>query len=724
MKVESKRDFFSNLDTLIDSKVSGSASGDSEVKYLSTQAPNIVEWVTGVDYWNVPSTFRFFRQYQIMRDLFNLRCVLCNPQDRDSIDAWGKPRSYLESENLFVWNSEYNDYVCPKCHNTMTEHLNDGLITPYNELICIAGMRSGKSFLGAHIGGYIEHLLRTLSMGGRGSIQRFLRQEKAEWFEVTFAASTATQARDTIYAKYREMRNNSPWINRHITWVKEQEAAQIGSQDKWEYKTLDDAIVDGWMQVRFNRVSSNSAGIAGKTRIFAAIDELARLAGTESKTSAQELYRVLNQSLKTVRSATDNHSLNPYFGFMLNVTSPISIDDLAMQIYNKTLPDMADGERLERTYGWKGPTWEFNPEQRFENFREEFIKDPVAAQRDFGADPPAAETPLIEDPVRFWKSIDYTREPIAAFERTYITDKTGKQYVGASLSELKYNFVDQHYIFCDAGETFDSFSMVCAHPVIMDKGSYIDESTVDDNYFDNLPEGGNHVSQLSGASDSPMALGLTDRQMQGNYYPTPENLGRLVTAVDFCLRIVPTKERDIWFNSIIDIIRELKKKIKISAVCFDQWQSTSAIQTIRDMGIMAHKVRLRSENFLEFRSQIYNDQISLLPPLPEDRLALTDNGTLKMGTTEEWMSPQGVGIVEILKLERSADLKKIVAPTKGKVRGRGSDDVARCIIGANLLIKDSVVDNMAGSGRRRELRKKLMATAANHSPRLFTPGRG
>lgn len=720
MKLESKKEFFDGLDALIDSKLDGVATGDSEVQYLSRQAPNIVEWVTGVDYWNVPSTFRFYRQYQIMRDLFNLRCVLCNSQDPDLIDAWGKPRSYLESENLFVWNSEYEDYVCPKCGNTMTEHRRDGLITPYNELICIAGMRSGKSFLGAHIGGYIEHVLRAMSMKGRGSIQRYLRQEKAEWFEITFAASTATQARDTIYAKYREMRNNSPWINRHITWVKKQEDAQIGTRDKWEYKTLDDAIVDGWMQVRFNRVSSNSAGIAGKTRIFAAIDELARLSGTESKTSAQELYRVLNQSLKTVRSACDNYALNPYFGFMLNVTSPISIDDLAMQIYNKTLPDLAEDEKLERTYGWKGPTWEFNPEQRFENFKEEFIKDPVAAQRDFGADPPAAETPLIEDPQRFWKSIDYDREPIATFNTTYITDKTGKQYVGAELGELKYNFIDQHYLFCDAGETFDSFSIVCAHPVIKSTDDYMNEANFSENYFDNLPEDGSHISQMSSHPDSPMTLGLAN-QNNGGYYPTPDNLGRLVTVVDFCLRIIPTKERDIWFNSVIDIIRELKKKIKIAAVCFDSWQSTSAIQTIRDMGIMAHKVRLRSENFLEFRAQIYNDQVSLLPPLSSDILALTDNGTLKMGTTEEWMSGQGVGIVELLKLERSADLKKIVAPTKGKVRGRGSDDVARCIIGANLLIKDSVVDNMSGSGRRRELRKKLMATATNQSPTLFRP---
>ena len=724
MKNESSRDFLAGLGSLIDQRVSGLDSKDKEVQYLSRQPPNIIEFVTGVNYWNVPSTFNYQRQYQIMRDLFNLRCTLCNPQDRDSMDCWGKPRSYLESENLFAWSSDANDYVCPKCKGTMAEHREAGLIIPYNELICIAGMRSGKSYLAAHIGGYIEAILRAMSMKGRGALQAAMRVEKSEWLEVTFAASTAAQARETIYAKYREMRNNSPWINRHVAWVKEQEKKQIGSKDKWEYKNLDDTILDGWMQVRFNRVSSNSSGIAGKTRVFAAIDELARLSDSDSKNSAQELYRVLNQSLKTIRSAADNYKLNPYMGFMLNVTSPISLDDVGFQIYNRTKPDVPEDERLKRTFAWKGATWEFNPEQKFENFKEEFLKDPVGAQRDYGADPPAAETPLIEDPVRFWKSIDYTREPIASFSSTHITDKTGKKYMGVKLDHLKYNFIDQHYIFCDAGETFDSFSIVCAHPAILNADSFIDESTVDDNYFDTMPEGGDHISKIPGSADSPMALGLMDRIQAGGYYPNPANLGRLVTVIDFCVRIIPTKDRDIWFNSIIEVISEMQKKIKIAAVCFDSWQSTSAIQSIRDLGIMAHKVRLRSENFMEFRAHIYNDQVSLLPPDPADRITLSDSGNLAMGTTEEWMSGQGVGIVELLKLERSPDLKKIIAPKKGLIRGRGSDDVARCIIGANLLIKDSVVDNIGQSGRRRELRKKLMATATNQVPKIFNPSTG
>ena len=321
------------IDELLDNIVYGDPlTSNDEIKYLSTPAPNIIQWIAGIQFWNVPTIYEFYRQYQILRDLFNIRCKVCNSQDPDAIDTWKKPRSYLESEVLLEWDAEYSDFVCPKCGNALRGFIEDGLVVPYDELICIAGMRSGKSYLGAMICGYIEHMLRAESMKGRGAIQRMLHVEKSEWLEITFAASTATQAKDTIYAKYREMRNGSPWMDQHVRYVKKLEALQTSRVNRWEYKVLEDSVNDGYLQLRCNRVSSNSSGIAGKTRIIAAIDELGRLASSESKTSAQELYRVLNQSLKTVRGAVNHNPIPYYYGLMLNVTSPMEINGLDMRL--------------------------------------------------------------------------------------------------------------------------------------------------------------------------------------------------------------------------------------------------------------------------------------------------------------------------------------------------------------------------------------------------------
>ncbi len=399
---------------------------------------------------------------------------------------------------------------------------------------------------------------------------------------------------------------------------------------------------------------------------------------------------------------------------MLNVTSPISIDDIAMQILRRA----QDGD-LKRTHYWHGATWEFNPFQPRHLFDEEFRKDPVAAQRDFGADPPAAESPLIDQPLRFWTGVHYDREPIATFNYTNITDTTGKQYVGVELDRLDYEFDNQYYIFADAGVSFDSFALVCGHPELKEADEYTKEvprplRLPNQGAFDK----GVHITSLPSAADSPRVKGLA---MVGGkpFYPDPESLDRLNTVVDFCVRVVPTQTREIYFNSIVDLIRDLSKKINIAGVWFDSWNSESAIQNIRSMGIPASKYRLTVGDFLSFRAQAYNDQISMLPPRLDDGFNLSANGTVQMKKNEEEMSGEAVCLLETLRLERSTDLKKIVQPSlKGKIRGRGSDDLSRCMIGLNTVIKKSVANEPAGAKAQRLQRQQMTGNRGGY----YLPG--
>ena len=702
---------------------------DAEVRYLSTPAPNIVEWVTGVEYWNVPSTFEHWRQYQLLRDLFGVRCPICNSQDPEHIDCWGKSRMYLESEVLLAWNPAYKDFVCPKCGNSQRELIKDRKLTFYNEAIVIAGMRSGKSFLGAHIGGYQEHMLTALGMVGRSSLQDMFRQEKSEWFEVTFAASTATQAQQTIFAKYREMRNNSPWLNRYVRWVMEAENNQLGyGKERWAYKANDDAILDGWNKIRYNRIASDSRGIAGKTRIFASIDEWARLIDTESSRSSTELYRVLNQSLRTIRSAVSLLELPYMFGMMANVTSPIALDDPAMLKYAQA----ASGE-LKKTFYWKGATWEFNPFQPREEFAEEYAKDFVGSDRDYGANPPNAATPYIMDPVRFWKSIDHDAKPMATFRYMESTDATGKDYIGAELEHCGLDHINNHYLFVDAGLTWDAFSLVSAHPEWIPE-TYVREMseanrlTVEegfvsvydsDNYQRVSRDNGfilpNTAESIIRTRESEELGRLNAREGANSLSGQPyEHMNEvLCTVIDFAFRIVPTQTREIWFDSIIKIVRKLKTRIRIAAVCFDQWNSEPSIQQIRSMGIQSYKVRLNPENFMSYLNLAYTGRVRMLPAAVTDRVAVKESGGLILGTLQEEMTGEGIALVELLKLSRSPDLRKFTNDSKGVTRGRDSDDVARCIIGANYLVQNSIVDDTQNTQKKKRTLKKRLAATEN-----------
>ncbi len=709
-----------------------------DIEFFSRPAPNVIEWVTDSDYWNVPSTFQFWGQYQLLRDFFNLRCPLCNSQHPDAVDCWGKSKMYLQSEVLLVWNIEYEDFVCPKCHTTMHEMLEDGIATPYNELVAIVGMRSGKSFTGAHIGGYLEHLLITRGISGKGQLQASLRQPKSEWLEMNFAASTATQARKTIYAKYREMRNNSPWIKRYMEWVRREEKCQT-VVDKWKYGLSSDEISDGYLQVRFNRVASDSSGVAGATRFAAFLDEWARLVDTEGTRSAWELYRVLNQGLQTIRSAALLNPRIPYFfGLMTAITSPIADDDPAMQTYNKAKDGL-----LARTFYVRKSTWEFNPLQPREAFDDLYAADPVGAERDFGANPPAAATPFIEDTVRFWRSIEWDRKPVVSFDSTYHTDPTGRNYIGANLGDCGINSAEIYYLFGDAGASFDCFCLVGGHPRWVSADTVAADGEVEPdtsarinplNYNDVVwPDEVGIFTRPDRGGDSDFIAKMHQERIRMLRYnnSTPVS-GRpydhrgefLATVVDFCLRIVPTQDRDVWFDSITSIISQLQKKIRVVSACFDRWQSESTQQQIRSMGIQSYPVVLKPQHFLQFRTLAYNGRVFMLPPAEDDRVTVTDSGNLIIGSPQETMSGEGIALVELLKLSRSPDLKKVYNPNKGRVRGKDSDDMAHCIVGLNAIIQNSIVDDLANTKKKKSVRKRLLATENPMSGTIFKGKRG
>ena len=87
------------------------------------------------------------------------------------------------------------------------------------------------------------------------------------------------------------------------------------------------------------------------------------------------------------------------------------------------------------------------------------------------------------------------------------------------------------------------------------------------------------------------------------------------------------------------------------------------------------------------------------------------------------MSGEGVGLVELMKLNRSPDLRKVFNPNKGKVRGRDSDDLAHCYVGVHGLVQDSVVDWASDTTKRRERKKRQIAQGGLGGGRVI-PGRG
>lgn len=120
---------------------------DEEVR-LFAPAPNAIEWCIRPDYCNATDLYVFARSYQTIRDYFELRCPDCNEGGTDrgqpgDLMPNDRPRTkeYMENEVLLVWNEQYGEDVCPKCHTTRNEFVERGLFQNYNQCHLLAGMR-------------------------------------------------------------------------------------------------------------------------------------------------------------------------------------------------------------------------------------------------------------------------------------------------------------------------------------------------------------------------------------------------------------------------------------------------------------------------------------------------------------------------------------------------------------------------------------------------------
>lgn len=632
---------------------------DEGLLHALTPVPNAIEWATGTQWLNVPSVYTHVRQYQIIRDFFQLRCPLptCNNQSMEYKDCWDKGKEYLQSENLLVFNKSAGEDVCPSCGTTRSEFVADGLLNLYNQMHLVCGMRSGKTATAAIIGTYTEHRIINIGHSLPGGLAEYYGQLPGQVFDLTFVASTDVQSKDTIWAKYAELRKNSPWLNKYIRWLKNEEVRQQtpNGVKPWAYEEFDKEIRNGKLLLMIKSMNSNSSGMAGRTRMAAFIDELARFEITDSSRGADEVYRVLDNSLMTVRSPAMKDKSLPWLGAMFSISSPISIEDKSMQL-------LKQAPSIRGMYYGHYATWDFNPTLPRDSFDSAFERDPIGAMRDYGAQPPSAASPLITDPDLFKKlAVQDDLKPTAEFRTVLHTDRTGREYLSVLMENAQLVRNGERFICFDAGSTFDQFAAACAH---------------------------------------------------GEWVETPEGR-QLVTVYDWVIRVLPEHKprRDVWFDFVVQIAERIAKYAIIGKIHFDRWQSTYLIQQLRDRGINCEMAGTTFDHFDKFVNDVNFSRVRMLPPAKNDHLI-----------DPPAMTAPGLAFYELERLERASDLKKVFNPRKGQRRGWNSDDVATVVVHVNNMVQSTVVDLSDSNTRKMRLHREQMG-GTNWTARgtLFRP---
>jgi hypothetical protein len=503
---------------------------------------NIIHFATDPEGLGLQTLWEYTRQYQYIRDFYSLMCPNCNepgPNPQMPYDCWGKTAQQLTDDVLFE-----ND-VCPKCHLKKS----DAAIPQYNTVLGCVGMRGGKSVMAAIILLYELHHMLMID-----NPQKTWNLAPGQEIYLTCCTTKIEQAKDTIFAAVDGVYENSPWFTKYNAALKNYAIALQVPFDKVFVKNLTE-IRYLHKQIFVDNTGANSAGIAGKTRYVAVIDEIARFMQTDSRLGVDMVYDTLSASLLT---------LSKYGSKMICISSPIVKGDKIMNLI-----EAAKEKRPPNVLWFHHSTWDFNPNLPFEDpyIQNKFNENPVAAKRDFGADPPGAQNPWMEDEWKIDECVDvsipvlintqdYTSSLIVKGTRS---DMVSKRIMWKDIKTTKHIVVA-----CDPGYRKDSFGLVIAYLKAIRTVRGIEE----------------HM--FVGAAEA--------------WVPTQK----------------PRKEVD--FGNVLTVIHELAGWWLVDKVVYDQWSSPPQIQDLMMAGIDAEKIPLKKEDWDNLYGLIWNKQIHLLHP--------------------------------------------------------------------------------------------------------------
>lgn len=276
---------------------------------------------------------------------------------------------------------------CPKCGKSKLDHYKAKTMNPYQEVACVAGQRIGKSLMTALISAYLTHkyvkipnparmygLLKTTLMG-------------------TFVGLTYDKAIQQLWLPYKNILLDSPWFKglhemlKYTGERKGQELVKFGNTLHYLHKAI-----------LMYPSGPNKKTLRGNTRIIAAIDEADFFLNDEDgaeqeRMNGAEVHASLKNSLFTIRLAwkrlVKQGFVNLPNAFQLEVSSPSSIRGVltTRAFENLDLPG--------KIYAIHLPTWDVHPDATEKSIRAEYPDDPEKVERDFGANPPMADSPFL-----------------------------------------------------------------------------------------------------------------------------------------------------------------------------------------------------------------------------------------------------------------------------------------------------------------------------------------
>ena len=407
------------------------------------KSDNIIKFIIDPAFLNQPL---YPRQLQISLDFFGAYCPYCSDTQwvRKKIEVDTPPDEILDRVVL------YSKGVCPKCKKTKYEAVQDGKHTLYASLVLAVGQRSGKTGLLWMVSPAIIHEYLQLP-----SPAKFMRQLDVTEFHATFVGVTSEETYKNVWSPMDNVFTWSPWYRMYHQFL-DSEGKRIGTE---LYKHMDTFVAYSHKGLYASFSNGDFRKLRGKTRILASIDEGAFLTGDKIMMNAWQAYDALNNSLSTVQTAFE--SIFPRFpgapsAYGLYTSSTRSKQDFIMGMYKRS-------KRVSNIYGKKMATWEFNPNmpRDCEFIRTKYMEDPVAAERDYGSNPPFASDPFIRRASQIVPILSKRSNVLAIDKIKVVKDSLGGRALYPTIKMNPHSF--PCCLSIDGGWKKNSFALALTH---------------------------------------------------------------------------------------------------------------------------------------------------------------------------------------------------------------------------------------------------------------------
>ncbi len=201
------------------------------------------------------------------------------------------------------------------------------------------------------------------------------------------------------------------------------------------------------------------------TRMISSVDEIGWFDSEKDskkvKVSGHAIYDALDRSLGTVRQAAYK-TLRMGFdnipnAYAMNVSSPSSLSDKICELTRL-------GQNSRTICAIHRPTWEINPEfpRDSEVIMDAYQKDPLTAERDWGANPPLISNPFIANHKYIIDTVGKKKNPFEIITKRKNGSNPGSAYSWAELVAFKES---ERPTLCgiDAGHVNNSFASVTGY---------------------------------------------------------------------------------------------------------------------------------------------------------------------------------------------------------------------------------------------------------------------